>query len=204
MTRMSRSLLCGATVTLAFAGGRLLAQAPLPGQRVRVVLGGITGQTVVGYVEAFREDTLRLYVAEPSGAGDASAFAWQRVIALPVPAIESISVSERRRPGRGRNTLLGAALGVTYGAVVGLASGNNPRNAKGVFAVSAGEKAAYDAMCFGGLSTGVGAWLGHLSAGPGPDTWIPIVLPRGGPPHVVAVTGTQASPGIEGPAPQIP
>jgi hypothetical protein len=193
MARMSRSFLCGATAMLAFAGGRVLAQAPLPGQRVRVVFGGLPGQAVVGYVEGFRADTLRLDVAEPAGAGDARAFAWQRVIAVPVPAIESIAVSERRRSRLGRNGLLGAALGVTYGAVVGLASGNNPLNARGVFAMSAGDKAAYDAMCFGGLGAGVGAWLGHL--GVEPDTWVPIALPVEEPPrHVVA----------EGPASPIP
>ncbi|HXQ28016.1 MAG TPA: hypothetical protein VN848_02005 [Gemmatimonadales bacterium] len=187
---MSGHVLCGIGVLLGLlAAGRGVAQVPRHGERLRIVLAGIHDVAVVGYVEAFNDDTLRLGVSELPSAGSARAFAWWRVIAVPVPAIESIAVSHGRYATPGRDRLVGAVLGATFGTAMGLASGNDPASAKGVFAMSAPVKAAYGALGFGALGMGLAEWLGHV--GVGPERWVPIILPPGqaapGAPRVVAV-----------------
>jgi hypothetical protein len=146
-----RNIILAIIVFTLFSHARAVAQDLLllrPGAKVRMTaptLGlserigrvqELTGDTLVMQVNAMRQGRLRI-----------------EVLQVPMPAIAKLDVTTGRRG----HWLEGAGIGFLFGAVVGLASGDDSSDQW--FAYSAGEKALAGGFGFGLIGAGVGALI---------------------------------------------
>lgn len=139
-----------------------------PGTRVRVqfssgkglALSEMRGQPLVGTLVASRGNTIELK-AEGS----------HQFFTVPLTSVEKLEISRGRKRGSsaGRGALTGIFIGGLSGALLGLASGDDPPEQW--FAFSAEEKALMGALGLGSTGGLVGALLGYLAAG---ENWVEV------------------------------
>jgi hypothetical protein len=141
------------------------AQAPAPGDKVRLSAEGIAASPVVGVLAPSTADSLRVALAYPGVIG-------RDTITVARSAVRQLDVSEGKR----RHTLDGLRIGVLSGAVVGAALGAatySPCHQTGLLGCyltprSRGESALYGAAAGTVLGLIIGPIAGALTV---TDRW---------------------------------
>jgi hypothetical protein len=175
-----RNIILAVTVFTLVSPARAVAQDALwltPDAKVRVTAPAVGMSEQVGRVQEMRGDTLVLEVDAMRG-GHLRA----DVLHVTMPTITTLEV----RTGSRSHWLEGAGIGFVVGAVIGLASGDDPSSE--FLAYSAGQKAGFLGGFFGIVGAVIGAT--HKS-----DKWAEVPLDQFQP-RLIAGQGGQVGVGV--------